>query len=96
MNRFWSWHVLSDSQFVQVREAALAHIERHGLAVQHKVLLARARARGAHVDETQGRVRMLRSLIAELMVQVPRPGDIQAGLPRHFSELYRKMGAGIR
>lgn len=63
---------MSDSQVMQVREAALAHIERHGFAVQHEVLLARASARGAHVDETQGRVRMSRSLIAELMAQVPR------------------------
>ncbi len=72
MNQPWTWRVLSDSQIAQIREAALAHIERHRFDVQHGALLARARDRGARVDETQGRVRMSRSLVAELMAQVPR------------------------
>jgi trimethylamine:corrinoid methyltransferase-like protein len=71
MNQPWTWCVLSDAQISQIREASLTHIERYGFGVQHEALLAQARARGAHVDETQGRVRMSRSLIAELMAQVP-------------------------
>ena len=63
MNHPWTWRVLSDSQIAQIREAALTHIERHGFGVQHAALLARARARGAGVDETQGRVRMSRALV---------------------------------
>ena len=63
---------MSDSQIARIRDAALTHIERHGFGVQHEALLARARARGADVDETQGRVRLSHSLVAELMAQVPR------------------------
>ena len=72
MNRLFTWRVLSDSQIAQVRAAAFAHIERHGFDVQHEALLGRARDRGARVDETQGRVRMSRSLVAELMAEIPR------------------------
>lgn len=72
MNDNCTWRVLADSQIEQIREAALTHIERHGVNVQHQALLARARARGASVDEAQGRIRMSRPLIAELMAQVPR------------------------
>ena len=62
---------MSDAQVAQIRDAALTHIERHGFSVKHEPLLARARARGARVDETQGQVRMSRTLVAELMAQVP-------------------------
>lgn len=72
MNQPWTWRVLSEAQIAQIRDAALTHIERHGFDVQHEALLARARDRGACVDETQGRVRMSRSLVAELMALVPR------------------------
>ena len=72
MDHFWKWRVLSDAQVAEIRDAALMHIERHGFCVQHEGLLERARARGAHIDETQGRVRMSRALVAELMGQVPR------------------------
>jgi trimethylamine---corrinoid protein Co-methyltransferase len=71
MNHPWIWRVLSDAQIARIREAALAHIERHGFVVQHAALLARARARGAKVDEAQGRVCMSRPLCAELMAHVP-------------------------
>ena len=71
MNVPWTWRVLSEAQIKQIRIAALTHIERHGFGVQHEGLLARARKRGAEVDEAQGRVRMSRSLCAELMAQVP-------------------------
>lgn len=71
MNHPWIWRVLSDAQITRIREAALVHIERHGFVVQHEALLVRARARGAKVDEAQGRVRMSRALCAELMAQVP-------------------------
>ena len=67
----WTWSVLSDSQIEQIREAAVVHIERYGFVVQHDTLLAKARARGADVDEAQGRVRMSRALCKELMAQVP-------------------------
>jgi trimethylamine--corrinoid protein Co-methyltransferase len=72
MNDPWTWRVLSDSQIAQLREAAWTHIERHGFSVQHETLLARARGRGARVDEVAGRVRLPRPLCAELMGQVPR------------------------
>lgn len=72
MNHTCIGQVLSASQIAQIREAALTHIERHGFNVQHRALLARARARGASVDETQGRVCLPRTLVAELMAQVPR------------------------
>lgn len=67
----WTWRVLSDTQIAEIRETALGHIERHGFLVQHEALLARVRARGAQVDDAQGRVRMSRTLVAELMAQVP-------------------------
>lgn len=63
--------MLSEAQVAQIREAALNHIERHGFVVQHEGLLARARARGAKVDAAQGRVRMPRALVAELMAAIP-------------------------
>ena len=71
MNQLWTWRILSESQIEQIRAAAVLHIERHGFGVQHEGLLARARQRGAQVDEAQGRVRMSRSLCAELMAQLP-------------------------
>ncbi len=71
MNHNRIYCVLTDAQIAQIREAALTHIERHGFVVQHEDLLARARARGAQVDEPQGRVRLSRALCAELMSQVP-------------------------
>ena len=71
MNQLWNWRVLSDAQIEHIRAAAVLHIERHGFGVQHEGLLARARQRGAQVDEAQGRVRMSRSLCAELMAQLP-------------------------
>lgn len=79
MNHSWMWRVLSDEQITRIREAALTHIERHGFVVQHEALLERAQARGAQVDKAQGRVRMSRSLVAELMATVPsryRVGNI--------------------
>ncbi len=58
MSRPWTWRVLPEAQIEQNREKSLTHIvECHGLAVQHLALLARARARGARGDETQGRFR---------------------------------------
>lgn len=71
MNPLWNWPVLSEAQIEQIREAARTHIERHGFVVQHAALLARAKTRGATVDETSGRVRLSRSLQAELMATVP-------------------------
>jgi len=67
----WIHRVLSESQIAHIRDAALTHIERHGFDVQHEGLLAKARARGAQADAAQGRVRMSRSLVAELMATVP-------------------------
>jgi trimethylamine--corrinoid protein Co-methyltransferase len=63
--------VLSDEQIEQIREAGLVHIEKHGFVVQDGELLARAKARGARVDEAQSRVRLPRALLAELMATVP-------------------------
>ena len=72
MNLPWTWRVLSDSQIEQIRATALRHIEQQGFSVNHEGLLARSRRRGAQVDEAGGRVRMSRSLCAELMSQIPR------------------------
>lgn len=63
--------VLDANDIARVREAALAHIERHGFVVQDQALLTRAEARGAAVDAVQGRVRLPRALCAELMRTVP-------------------------
>jgi len=71
VNQPWIWRMLSDAQITRIRAAALAHIERHGFVVQHAALLAKARARGARVDDASGRVRMSRALVAELMATVP-------------------------
>lgn len=71
INQLWNWPVLTEAQVEQIREAARTHIERHGFVVQHAELLARARARGATVDEASGRVRLARALQAELMATVP-------------------------
>lgn len=38
MNHPWTWRVLADAQITRIREAALAHIERHGFVVQHAAL----------------------------------------------------------
>ena len=66
-----SWQVLTGSQIERIRGAAWGHLERHGFVVQHDGLLALAKARGAQVDEVSGRVRLSRSLSAELMALVP-------------------------
>ena len=71
MNERWNWRVLSDQQVEHLRAAAWDHIAQHGFVVQHNSLLARARARGAQVDEHQGRVRLSRTLSAELMAELP-------------------------
>lgn len=79
MNPPWTQRVLSDAQVAQIREAALRHIERHGFVVQDDGLLAKAKARGARVDEVPGRVRLPRALVAELMATAPsryRVGNI--------------------
>jgi len=71
--------VLSETQVEQIREAALQHIERNGFVVQHEALLAKASARGGRVDGASGRVRLPRSLVAELMATAPsryRVGNI--------------------
>ncbi len=72
MNYPWSWPTLSEGQIEQIRDAALAYIERHGFVVQDATLVASARARGAQVDEAQGRIRVPRTLVAELMATLPR------------------------
>ena len=66
-----SWQVLTGSQVERIRGAAWDHLERHGFVIQHEGLLASAKARGAQVDEDSGRVRLSRSLAAELMALVP-------------------------
>lgn len=71
MSKKNTWRVLSEAQIGKIREAALNHIERHGFVVQHEELLAKARARGAQVDGASGRVRLPRTLVAELMATVP-------------------------
>jgi hypothetical protein len=71
MSAQWSWPVLSEEQIARIREAAVTHIERHGFVVQDGELLAKAKARGAQVDEARGRVRLPRALLAELMATLP-------------------------
>jgi len=71
MSERWNWQVLSERQVDHLRATAWEHVEQHGFVVQHESLLARARARGAHVDAQQGRIRLSRALSAELMAQLP-------------------------
>ena len=71
MNMTQHWPVLADSQIEELRQTALAFIEDHGFAVHDDKLLAQARERGAAVDEVQGRVRVPRKLVAELLSTLP-------------------------
>ena len=49
----YRWPILSEAQIERIRDAALAHIERHGFVVEDAELLARAKARGAQVTSTR-------------------------------------------
>ncbi len=71
MNASGLWHTLSTTQVDQIREAALAHLERQGFVVQDTELLARAKARGAQVNEASGCIQVPRALCAESLATLP-------------------------
>jgi trimethylamine--corrinoid protein Co-methyltransferase len=65
------WRVLADGDRERLREAAWAFLDQTGFVVQHAGLLRAARAAGARVDPSDGRVRVPRALAGELMQLVP-------------------------
>ena len=71
MNSFQPMRVLSDAQIGQIHGTAEEILEDTGVCVQHEDLLRRARIAGARVDEANGRVRLPKALLKELIGQAP-------------------------
>lgn len=78
------WNVLSETQIERMRSAAFAFMEDTGFVFQHPVLLRKARAAGAKVDEASGRVRLDRALTRELIAQAPARYAIRNLLGREW------------
>ncbi len=70
---------LSESQIEEIRKATEDILGKVGFRVMHEDVLHRARAAGARVDEISGIVRIPRTLLRELLEQVPSEYQI-AGL----------------
>jgi len=65
-------HVLSESQVVQISEAAEGLLETTGFKVLDEEALGDCAKAGAKVDPSNGLVRLPRALLRELLAQVPR------------------------
>ena len=68
---------LSDAQIEQYRDAGERLLEETGFCVRHEGLLQRARASGARVEETSGRVRLPAPFLRDLLAQAPRAYTIR-------------------
>ncbi len=66
-----AWKVLGDGQLASLRETTWEFLETTGFTVQHPRLLQVARAAGAQVEESGGRVKVPQTLARELMDGVP-------------------------
>ena len=71
MNSLNPMRTLTHEQVERIRAATEELLETVGFTVQHEGLLDRARAAGAKVDHTSGRVRIPAPLLGELISQVP-------------------------
>ena len=76
---------LSEEQIEQFQRAAETILESTGFRVQHERLLHRARAAGAAVEEADGRIRLPRPLLRELLAQAPPRYDIRNILGGSFT-----------
>ena len=84
------FQALSKEQTVRFERAAEDILEGTGFRVQHEVLLSEVRAAGARVDGADGRVRLPRRLLRELLAQAPAQYAVRNAVGGSFT-----IGGGV-